>query len=429
VIVVASYLLPGGAAAFGFGSLVAVAAAFLFVATASADRGLASVLAGRPAVYIGKLSYSLYLWHWPAIVFAKEIFVGHETLASGIALIVSFAIAVVIYNAIECPMRHSTGPYRFVSAQLAGVLLLAGIVGFLGTARRYDGGFRPVHFYGLVYDVTPKVDPVTWETAMKRVNVVAPSRPSEHEEAFRNDGIPGGALDGRPEVVVIGDSHGSMWGRVIDRACRESGYSVAFFTTVGSRPIFRLPINPADPAQRGFSSSQSLQFRENLVRKLDAWRPAVVVLGFRWSSVEPAEIVRLGTLVDFCSVRGIDVVVIGQPPEIAVGNHNAAQYLAYRGYRSVDGDIYLPMQMPERYRLSQHRIREASEQWQAEYLDLTPLYVRNEMALAIRGDQVLYYDDDHLSEFGASLAFDPIKSTLAKHLAGAASSAAEVEAR
>lgn len=46
------------------------------------------LLSSRPAVHLGDISYSWYLWHWPVIVIGKRV-VGHEPLAILVLVVVS----------------------------------------------------------------------------------------------------------------------------------------------------------------------------------------------------------------------------------------------------------------------------------------------------------------------------------------------------
>ena len=56
-------------------------------------------------VYIGKISYSLYLWHWPFIVLAKHT-VGTSITVVCICLVLTFIFAIASYHLIEQPARH-----------------------------------------------------------------------------------------------------------------------------------------------------------------------------------------------------------------------------------------------------------------------------------------------------------------------------------
>ena len=66
--------------------------------------GVTRLLSTRPLVVLGDLSYSWYLWHWPAIVMA-------QTLAPGTAWVVvaafgSLAPAALSYRLLEWPIHR-----------------------------------------------------------------------------------------------------------------------------------------------------------------------------------------------------------------------------------------------------------------------------------------------------------------------------------
>ncbi|WP_425913254.1 acyltransferase family protein [Pseudomonas sp. GWSMS-1] len=70
-------------------------------------RRLHSLLGSRPLVAVGKMSYSLYLWHWPVFVLFRWT-VGLETpLQRIIAVALAFALAVASYRWVETPVRHA----------------------------------------------------------------------------------------------------------------------------------------------------------------------------------------------------------------------------------------------------------------------------------------------------------------------------------
>ena len=69
------------------------------------------MLAARPLVFIGLISYSLYLWHWPVFVFATYIDLREPSGAASAALIaLSFVLAALSWRFIEQPFRKARRP-------------------------------------------------------------------------------------------------------------------------------------------------------------------------------------------------------------------------------------------------------------------------------------------------------------------------------
>lgn len=68
-----------------------------------------AILSAKPAVFVGKVSYSWYLWHWPVLVFIRLRFVKTE-LGTDLALFCvasSFIIAALSWRYVESPFRRS----------------------------------------------------------------------------------------------------------------------------------------------------------------------------------------------------------------------------------------------------------------------------------------------------------------------------------
>jgi hypothetical protein len=94
---------------------------------------IGSLLSLNPLTYIGRISYSLYLWHWPIIVFLKyENGLQLSTQLTVIALGASFLAAAMSYHWIETPFRQGhifkTQRRLILGTSFASILLLGASV-------------------------------------------------------------------------------------------------------------------------------------------------------------------------------------------------------------------------------------------------------------------------------------------------------------
>jgi peptidoglycan/LPS O-acetylase OafA/YrhL len=77
------------------------------------------IMSTRPMVFVGDMSYSWYLWHWPLIVFAVALWPSRPFLAPAAAVVVSFVPAYLSYRFIELPIRFRRDPSARSTAWLA----------------------------------------------------------------------------------------------------------------------------------------------------------------------------------------------------------------------------------------------------------------------------------------------------------------------
>jgi len=74
----------------GWTAAIPCLGAVLIILSNSSDlNGVGKLLSLKPMVFIGKISYSLYLWHWPVIVFLKYVLIVEITLAHSLAALAS----------------------------------------------------------------------------------------------------------------------------------------------------------------------------------------------------------------------------------------------------------------------------------------------------------------------------------------------------
>ena len=125
----------------GFLLVALVAAALLAAVVARPEGPVARALALGPIVWVGKISYGLYLWHWPVYVVLSPTRTG----LSGVSLLVlrfavTLAIATLSYHLVEMPIRRGalsrlTRPQR-VATVLAAPMVVLGLLAVTAAAAR-----------------------------------------------------------------------------------------------------------------------------------------------------------------------------------------------------------------------------------------------------------------------------------------------------
>ncbi|MGI9325772.1 MAG: acyltransferase family protein, partial [Pseudomonadales bacterium] len=191
-----------------------------------------------PVVFVGLISYSLYLWHWPVLVFAKHYAIRElQTSEALLLVLLAFALAIASWRYVEQPFRGKQG--WLTRGQLfkttAGVMLLAIAA-------------------GLVFDESEGL-PARLSSDVQQIAKFADDKPPERK---RCEGIPSEALtyerlcrvadnDVLPSFIVWGDSHASMLMRAVRAAAAEHGLNGLSATTNGCPPMLNIANKQRDP--------------------------------------------------------------------------------------------------------------------------------------------------------------------------------------
>src|SRR6187402_310557 len=149
----------------------------------------------RPVVYVGLISYPLYLWHWPLLSMLRIMDIEDRAVyrTMRIAMVVlAVVLAVLTYHLVERPVRRRNDLKR-IGAYL-GVLLLA--VGAWGAVIIANDGFPG--------RTTLKENPLAWPAEMRNDRRCMDAQGYAHELreetlCVRND------YDRTPSVVIMGD--------------------------------------------------------------------------------------------------------------------------------------------------------------------------------------------------------------------------------
>jgi peptidoglycan/LPS O-acetylase OafA/YrhL len=122
--------------------LLAVSGAALLIIFGSTPTPVSRVLALRPMVFLGLISYGIYLWHWPVLVFLRwNIGLTPVTFLGSVVLVI--ALAWLSYRFVETPIRHVRAPLGsrvFPVAALAIGLIAAGSLFLAREQGRFYAG-------------------------------------------------------------------------------------------------------------------------------------------------------------------------------------------------------------------------------------------------------------------------------------------------
>src|SRR5580698_5573861 len=105
--------------------LIGLSVASVILAAVGAPRSLVPrMLSWSPVRYVGRISYGLYIWHWPIFIWldhSRTGLYGYELFA--LRVLVTFAVSVVSFHLVERPIRMGT----FVSQWRAWLVVPAGV--------------------------------------------------------------------------------------------------------------------------------------------------------------------------------------------------------------------------------------------------------------------------------------------------------------
>jgi len=257
-----AFLLTGETPFPGINAIPPVLGTALLI-YAGAGTFVARGFSARPVVYVGLISYSLYLAHWPIIVFYGYRQGGDlSLLEQGGVIAASFAVAAAMYHFIEQPFRGRSPVIKLPRLPGWGAGLAAGAGALACIAASgvvYFGKGLPGRF-----DASPQI--ATLLSSMRD------DLPADVREAQNN--LPPDA----PKIVVAGDSHTvplwlalSEWGAV-------NGVRVEKVELGGGCPSLYRTYVFGDPTQSGPCNSTKDQKLETLANG----GYAAIVLSTRW---------------------------------------------------------------------------------------------------------------------------------------------------
>ncbi|MFN2521738.1 MAG: acyltransferase family protein [Mycobacteriales bacterium] len=335
---------PGFAVLGGVGLLASVlvigpttavpgyAAALPALATVTLLHGAPPVLGWRPLRYVGRISYSLYLWHWPVVVLAADVPGGTSTAGKVLCALLVLALSVGSYHVVEAPVRASSwlspkprGRRRPSWAPAVGVGAVAAFVGaYVLTVPAEQPRAVPAPVPVAVdkgevpADLTPQIRAGLalrdWPAGLDDVaSLVVPEWGDDKclDVGPRNaDRCTYGPAEATKDAALLGDSVAISWMPALRKAADDGGFRLHVLTR-RQCPNARIPGGTAKAVSASCAEHQQWAAEQVLRMK-----PDLVVLSNRYGDATAAQWAD-GTAAAFARLApaGSPTVVLAPPPE------------------------------------------------------------------------------------------------------------------
>ncbi len=331
-IVATAVLLDPSVAYPGIVALLPTGGAVVLIAGGQQRFGPGWLLGLAPARFLGRISYSLYLWHWPVLVLGGLALGGTLAMGQTVGLVgIAVALAIATWAFVEEPFRRGIVPLpahasRTIALGIATLLVVAVIgtsldgseVGALvalsnplpsdtspaptlitgtpaapGSSEPVALGSRPASSPTPGKTPAPtgtKPAPVTSFALTASVRPTLLDARTDYEKTWR-DGCLGNLLATTPRdcvyaakkgtftVALVGDSHASAFFPAVEAVAIEHGWRLLTFVKVAC-PFLDMPIYN-DMLKRAYTECAA--WNAKVVARLRAVKPdLVLVANSRW---------------------------------------------------------------------------------------------------------------------------------------------------
>jgi peptidoglycan/LPS O-acetylase OafA/YrhL len=408
------------------GSLVAipvVGAAFVIAGgTRTPPWAAESVLKRGPFQWFGKLSYSIYLWHWPLLIIAADV-AGTTSLPfrrNIIWLVIALAASVASFYLVENPLRHARLSRfgRWTPIGLGAVLIAVSLIvatveidvhaapptpaslssGKQGAIPRIAGSVAEVE---QVVRAAAKIEKIPADLTPALTNVrstwggpAAPCWPSVGQSS-----IPAcmfGDLNSKHTMVVYGDSHAGMWFQTLDVIATRIHWRLAYLGK-GYCPANSLAYgNPDGFGSPGGEYSVCDQWHSFALDRINRLHPDLVIItqevrnkpdGKYYSPAQWQQ--GMAKTISLIHVPKDRIVVLGNIPVLPTsGPECLSQHPDnVQACSGLVGSFWTSRDQAEE--------RAASEAG-ARYVNVTPWFCSS-TCTAVIGDYEVYWDDAHIT--------------------------------
>ena len=369
----------------GVNALYPCVGAFLVIQAGIGGRSVVnSLLASRLPVFIGLISYSLYLWHWPLIVFLRrQLSRPLNSLEIAGVLIASLLLAIVSWRYVERPFRLRPGQRTGKRRVFVGAAIAISLSALFALAAWHGHGWpgRPInrsatHVRGLE-DYRLGNCFLDEHQSYRDWAHAAPCLVDHHAPRT---------------VLVWGDSFAAHYTPGLVTSAQAKAYNYVLYSAFSCPPVPGAEI-PQAPACK--------QINGNIGPILDRYHPDTVVMAARWERYwnQSVDAEKLRAAIAMLKDRGLRVVLVGEGPSFEFAN--PVDYVNWTGRERA---------APKDSTAINRELRSISG-YNA-FFDPNSVRCADGQCLLRERGQYLYWDNGHYSSYGSAIASEPLLAAI-----------------
>jgi hypothetical protein len=313
-----------------------------------------------PLVIVGRISYSLYLWHWPIFsLIDYKMYLASEPVRLVLKVGLSFLAAAFSFWFIENPARWFLNRQKNMPLAYASMLCALLICVPLGVAVR-------------------------------KANYI---------NAKTSDVIKGGLVfnsnSKKASVILMGDSNGAMYGKVMKDICANLGYKLSVISVVAGDPL---------PTSDNVSSGRLWLESLDVVRKE---KPDYLVLACSWEGQLQGDKERLALAVNTLKPLVGRLVILNQPPILPKNANRASIREGATPPFYEDAEI-------RRQRMEVNDYLKSFNSGNCSVVDIAAHFqtTNGEVLFLDEQGRQLYQDSGHLSGYGADFISSDLRKAI-----------------
>ncbi|MCM8743631.1 acyltransferase family protein [Pseudomonas koreensis] len=281
----------------GWQAIIPCAGAILIISAGPQAAINKWLLSSKPFVWLGLISFPLYLWHWPLLTFPRIINSAETPMeVRATAVILSVILALATYRLVELPLRRIN--WKFKTAALCTIMLAVGITGYVTYTK---GGITSRANVEAVKNINEQMVSTTgWkyaknETCMNRY-------PFEDAKDYfwwfcvtnKNES---------PTIVILGTSFANhLYPGIVNAFPNETTLSIG----VCDPTFTNLPQYPVNPCSSDRPIKQT-QFIDSIIKKSGTVKTVIIDGLYTFPSEEYLE--SLKNRISYMETMGIKVVL------------------------------------------------------------------------------------------------------------------------
>lgn len=374
----------------GFISIVPAIGASLVLAAGSFCKTLVgNVLAVRPMVSIGLVSFSLYLWHWPVLAFYRYAYGEPDMLGNLICLSVMVAMTLFSYFLIEVPFRANKG-WKFTLATPASAALALSFAGVIYASNGIISPFSPSGYQDSLAEKRSGSAPASSASYVCQ-SVFKP-------EYFSSEKCIAGDTSKKPSVLLIGDSNAAHYAGYLGEIAKHEGVAIRNVEHHACPPF------PGQRSTRYIKDGYKVScpaFNAEAFKQISNYD--TIIVGGSWAAYEAVDraafIADFEAMLDALSQSGKNVVIALKAPTFNSVDRQCSEKALKIPFINCEQKTVVSDN--GEHRLNLEIIRLVSGRANFSYFGVRDLICNGKTCSAFSGKTQLYYDGGHLSRAGS----------------------------